>query len=547
MTETETTSALWSAEFDRMRKDAYHWTNNSIVLEYLYRQVSGENVHWLPWLMNSYFSGSDFDRALSIGCGDGVHEVEIMRSGRVKHLTGIDVSEGALSRARDNMLASGIPSDRFHFEAHDANRISLQGRYDIIFNIHSAHHVSNIEGLFDFVVSHLSNRGIYVFVEFVGPTQFQWTDRQLSIINRLVASLPASLRNPHHSGVALRPTLDDMNAFDPSESIRSSELLDVLSKFFDFDLFRTQNGAVIHQIYPLLNGARANIDDEAFDSVVKLLIEFEKMLTENGVISPDFVFTVCRPKSMFLRASEPNPYIRSLSDLVRAPRSVNTTAAPFTFAQAGEDLLIEGVFRGLLGYREEQLRQMRYLDIGGGFPIDLSNTYLFYRKYGAKGFVYEPIPQLAEAFRSIRPRDTVIEAIVSARKDSEIEFFLCDTLDLSSVKHDHIVSFDFLGHSLESKQILCANHHIDTVIATVNGSGCDLLSIDAEGLDGEIIRAIPLDRWRPKVIVFEKDAHFSGNSYRDIVAHLAETHYATVAETEINVILADQTEWPLVS
>lgn len=540
MSGNETTSALWNAEFDRMREDVFHWTNNEIVLEYLYRQVSGENVHWLPWLMNSYFHNSHFKRGLSIGCGDGVHEAEIMRSGRVDHITGIDVSEGALNRARVNMLESGIPSDRFHFEVHDANRITLQGKFDIIFNIHSAHHVTNLEGLFDFVVSHLCDNGVYVFVEFVGPTQFQWTEQQLSIINSIVANLSPGLRNPNHAGTALRPSIEAMNAFDPSESVRSAELLTVLPQFFDYELFRAQNGAVLHQIYPLLNGSRANRNDEAFDNVIRLVIEFEKLLTSNGILSPDFVFAICRPKQTLQRGISKNSNIHLLSELLHSPCSVNTTSLPLTFSQCGEDIIIESIFRGFLRYDDHRMESLRYLDIGGGFPIDLSNTYLFYRKYGASGYVFEPIPELVEAFRRVRPRDTIVQGVVSAQEIDEVEFFVCDTQDLSSVKKEHVASFGFLGHSLKTNSLICRNYSISAVISMFGSKTCDLMSIDAEGLDEEIIRAIPFEAWRPKVIMFEKDCHYKGNSYTRLLALLEGFEYAFVAETAVNVILVDK-------
>jgi hypothetical protein len=85
-------------------------------------------------------------------------------------------------------------------------------------------------------------------------------------------------------------------AHDPSESVRSSLILPFASSYFDVELCRPYGGTVLHSLYPLLRHDAMMKPTPEMQSIVRLLIEFEGILVEKGVLTSDFVLCVCRKK-----------------------------------------------------------------------------------------------------------------------------------------------------------------------------------------------------------------------------------------------------------
>lgn len=293
----ERVSDFWAEQFETRRNNAAYWMNNPIIEREVYRLMTGAPYHWLNWLMKGYFAGSErFERALSICCGDGAHELELLKSGKVNHLTGFDISEGALQQARERIRTAGFGDDRFTLEVRDANRLTLDTRYDFILSVGAIHHVENLEGLMEEIARCLDRDGFFVLVEFVGPDRFQWTDDQVEIINGLLGTLdPKYLFNGRVTKFN-RPSVEEMIRVDPSEAVRSSEILGLVRQHFSVTYDRAFNGTLLHMLYPLLNPDLGGGGHPDFDSIVRLLLYFEDVLTQRGVLSPDFVFLVCRPR-----------------------------------------------------------------------------------------------------------------------------------------------------------------------------------------------------------------------------------------------------------
>lgn len=294
----ERVSRFWKEQFEARRLNNSYWMNNLIVASHVNQLMTGTHQHWLGWLMSHYFAEmSSFDRALSVCCGDGAHELALLQSGKVRHLSGFDISAGALRQAEDRIRAAGFSDDRFDLKIADANRLVLEGRYDLILSIGAIHHVENLEGLLETLARALEPEGFFVLVEFIGPDRFQWTDRQVALVNRLLATIdPRYLRDGKRTTFG-RPAVEEIMRIDPSEAIRSSDIMAVLREHFTISMERPFHGTIMHQLYPLLNSDLTNEGHEDFDSIVRLLLAFEDVLVEHGVIQSDFVFVVCRPKS----------------------------------------------------------------------------------------------------------------------------------------------------------------------------------------------------------------------------------------------------------
>lgn len=64
-------------------------------------------------------------KVLDIGCGTGRHSVELTKRGY--HITGIDLSESQLARAKEKAKALGLEID---FQQHDARKLPFKGEFD---------------------------------------------------------------------------------------------------------------------------------------------------------------------------------------------------------------------------------------------------------------------------------------------------------------------------------------------------------------------------------------------------------------------------------
>ena len=69
--------------------------------------------------------GDTSQRILDVGCGTGRHVIELARRGY--RVTGIDLSEAQLRRAREKAAEAGVDVD---FQRHDARDLPFEGEFD---------------------------------------------------------------------------------------------------------------------------------------------------------------------------------------------------------------------------------------------------------------------------------------------------------------------------------------------------------------------------------------------------------------------------------
>ena len=293
-------SQYWEQQFEKNRTDTSLWTNNDIVARHIYRLISGgSEEHWLTWFFNHYLEdGVVFERSLSVCCGDGAHELGIANTGKVRFIRGFDLSEGAIAQTTATFEKAAIPKGSYAFEVADANNLQMEDRFDLILSTGALHHVTNLEGLLSKLSSMLGPDGYFVVLEYVGPNRFQWTDTQLSVINGILRQLDPRYLKENTRIELGRPSIDDMRKIDPSEAVRSEDVLRLLPEFFTIEYLRNFNGTVMHQLYPLLDARLTNTNTPDFDSIVRMILLMEDLLIRGNVLPSDFVFAICRNKKL---------------------------------------------------------------------------------------------------------------------------------------------------------------------------------------------------------------------------------------------------------
>jgi SAM-dependent methyltransferase len=186
------------------------------------RRISGsEEIHWLEWARRNYIEG-DPGLGLSIGCGVGALERDVVSRGICENMFGCDIAEGALEIAR--RAAEGLP---ITYGAVDLESEEVPGGpYDVAFAVATLHHLNRLGDAAARLRRSLKPGGLLLVVEFVGPSRFQWSPYQLELTGDIYSFLPWRYRMHWQSGGTVsrlcRPPLCSMVASDPSEAVRSA-------------------------------------------------------------------------------------------------------------------------------------------------------------------------------------------------------------------------------------------------------------------------------------------------------------------------------------
>ncbi|MHB1048417.1 MAG: class I SAM-dependent methyltransferase [Thermoanaerobaculia bacterium] len=235
-------------------------------------------------------------RALTIGCGRGELERGLFRHGFAVEHEAFDIAPEAVRRAVAEAQAEGCRGIRYAVA--DANSLHLEpGSYDVIFGVHSIHHVERLESAFAQIAHALSPNGFLFLNEFVGPSRFQWSRRQLEVIDGVLRLLPERFRRSRVDGRTKRrvprPSIRRMIATDPSEAVRSDEILALVDDHFDVVELRPYGGTVLHPLLDDIAGNFAGTEDGGRD-LLAAICDLEWALIQSGDLTSDFAVVVAR-------------------------------------------------------------------------------------------------------------------------------------------------------------------------------------------------------------------------------------------------------------
>ena len=125
--------------------------------------------------------------------------------------------------------------------------------------------------------------------EYVGPNRFQFSDRELEIINALLQCLPGG-------GQRTRPSVEEMIANDPTEAVRAEELVKLTERNFIVVDRKNIGGTILqHLLYEIAGNFRFDVPRER--ALVEILCTIEAMLVDRGVIPCDFVLLAAHKKN----------------------------------------------------------------------------------------------------------------------------------------------------------------------------------------------------------------------------------------------------------
>jgi hypothetical protein len=220
----------------------------------------------------------------------------------VARIDAVDFAEEAVARARE----AGRGFAKIEYGVVDLNRDVLEpNAYDVVVAHSVLHHVEHLEHAYAQIERCMRPDATLVINEYVGPNRFQYSDDVLAMINALLRALPEELRRPFETRT--RPTAEEMIANDPTEAVRSEELLAFTRKTFDVREEKNLGGTILqHLLYGIAENFRFDVPRER--SLLQMLCTIEAMLVDSERIPCDFMLLAARKKgSRVERAIRPLP------------------------------------------------------------------------------------------------------------------------------------------------------------------------------------------------------------------------------------------------
>jgi len=263
------------------------------------RLITGDSrVTSYRYIAEKYLAGRTVT-ALSLGCGTGAAEIRWAECGRFSRIDAYDLSAPRIARAAQVAEQQGW-NDILHYAVGDMYNMRIaDNAYDVVLVEQSLHHFSPLETVLRTISRSLKPDGLFILHEFVGPSRFQWTDRQLTVVNSLLRILPEKYKTKWDSAEikkeVFRPSRWRMHYNDPSEAVESSNILSQLAIHFDIVEMKEYGGTVLHLLLYEIAHHFLPGDPEA-EKWLALFFEVEDLLLQTGELPSDHIVAVCKNK-----------------------------------------------------------------------------------------------------------------------------------------------------------------------------------------------------------------------------------------------------------
>ena len=238
--------------------------------------------------------GLKFEHGLTLGCGAGRFERELLRYGVCRSFHGIDVSEKAIAAARAIAQEQKLP---LTYELADLNFVDLPEKtLDLVVAQTCLHHIVFLERVAEQVWRSLKTNGYLWIHDFIGETQWQYDPKRVSITNQVLAVLPEKFRknriNNRVTTEIKRPEPGGLGS--PFESIRSGDIIPVFQRWFTIEWKMEFDAFLRFVVPPGIFSAYLENDDTRV--LFEVLLLFDQVCIEEKILQPTGGQYLMRPR-----------------------------------------------------------------------------------------------------------------------------------------------------------------------------------------------------------------------------------------------------------
>ena len=283
--------------------EVYWLANPTVHRRYQQKASQGASTEgWHFYCVRKYLgSRMPVGRMLSIGCGAGELELDLARINAFRACDAWDLAVDSIARA--TQIAAKKQIAGLTFAVQDAETALIPSNtYDAAWFNMSLHHIEKLESTLGNIAAALKPGGYLFLNEYVGPNRFDFSAREKEIMSAVYRLLPDKYRRSFAQAnrgevieTASFPNPVDVAAADPSESIRSGDIIECVRAHFDIVELNPCGGTLLQF---LLGNIMGNFreDDSTSLRVLQMLFEIEDTLIEVDEIPSHFATMIARPK-----------------------------------------------------------------------------------------------------------------------------------------------------------------------------------------------------------------------------------------------------------
>ena len=152
-------------------------------------------------------------------------------------------------------------------------------------------------------------------------------------------------------------------------------------------------------------------------------------------------------------------------------------------SQLGEDARLEELFAPWLHTLKGR---GTYVELGAMDGVRYSNTYMFAKKYGWKGWLFEPVPEMYASLKKNRPESECFNCCLGSTEGS---IDLIGTNEVAGI--NSLISEGFREKWHQNSPVRTVPmRRMDSIIKSSDVQGIDLLSLDVEGAELEVLQGM---------------------------------------------------------
>ena len=215
--------------------------------------------------------------------------------------------------------------------------------------------------------------------------------------------------------------------------------------------------------------------------------------------------------------------LRRILKNIQDHKKHNSDYLNISYSQEGEDLILDRLF--------EDRKYGFFVDVGALHPQRFSNTYKFYQK-GWKGINIDAMPGSMKLFKEIRPLDINLE-IPIADHAGLLDYHIFNEPALNTLSKEIAEAHSQVEGYFIKEVIRLETNTLKAILDQYLPSGqmIDFLTIDAEGLDFQILKSNDWTKYRPNVVLIENYLTLKKMTGSEIDSYLTRKGYEMYAKT----------------
>jgi len=281
-TKIQTVKKHWNNVSNSKVSYNFRWWGSPTIWNHYNRLTSG-NEGGLIQLLKQNLNGRILEKGISVGCGIGVTEMNLILKGVVKHFDLYELSDVRIAKGLERAKELNI-LDKITFHNEDVFNSIENESVDLVYWYDALHHMFDVDYTVKWCKKILKNEGFFCMNEYTGPSRFQFSDKSLEIASAIRSALPKKYLIDPRDGSYFNPICYKPNAIalakdDPSEAVDSGRIIQSVKNYFPNAAIKKLGGLVYMRVLDDII-CNFNENDSKDLELLKALLDIDKALIQ---------------------------------------------------------------------------------------------------------------------------------------------------------------------------------------------------------------------------------------------------------------------------